>query len=44
MRILLVEDHVDLSRLVSKALQDAHLSVECARNGADADSLLLTQE
>ena len=44
MRILLVEDHVELSRLVSKALQDAHLSVECARNGADADSLLLTQE
>ena len=44
MRILLVEDHVELSRWLSKALQDAHLSVECAANGADADSLLHTQQ
>ena len=44
MRILLVEDHAELSRWVSKALQDAHLTVECAFNGADADSLLHTQE
>lgn len=44
MRILLVEDHVELSRWLSKALQDAHLTVECASNGDDADSLLLTQE
>ncbi|MFC3107921.1 response regulator [Undibacterium arcticum] len=44
MRILLVEDHVELSHWLSKALQDAHWSVECAMNGADADSLLHTQE
>ena len=36
MRILLVEDHVELSHWVSKALRDAHLTVECAANGADA--------
>jgi two-component system response regulator TctD len=44
MRILLVEDHVDLSRWISKALHDARLSVECAMNGADADALLHTQD
>jgi two-component system response regulator TctD len=44
MRILLVEDHVELSHWLAKALQDAHWSVECAMNGADADSLLHTQE
>jgi two-component system response regulator TctD len=44
MRILLVEDHVELSRWLAKALHDAHLVVECAMNGADADTLLLTQE
>jgi two-component system response regulator TctD len=44
MRILLIEDHIELSRWLSKALQDAHLTVECALNGADADTLLLTQE
>lgn len=44
MRILLVEDHVELSRWLAKALHDAHLSVEHAVNGADADTLLLTQE
>ncbi|HYD59650.1 MAG TPA: response regulator [Noviherbaspirillum sp.] len=44
MRILLVEDHAELSRWVSKALQDARLNVECAMNGADADALLHTQE
>lgn len=44
MRILLVEDHIELSRWLSKALRDAHLSVECALNGADADALLHTQE
>ncbi|NMM26978.1 MAG: response regulator [Glaciimonas sp.] len=44
MRILLVEDHLELSRWLSKALQDVHLSVECAMNGADADALLHTQE
>ena len=44
MRILLVEDHVELSRWLAKALHDAHLSVEHAANGADADTLLHTQD
>ena len=44
MRILLVEDHLELSRWIGRALQEAHLSVEFATNGADADSLLHTQE
>ncbi len=44
MRILLVEDHIELSRWLTKALQDARLTVECAMNGADADALLHTQE
>ncbi|WP_395401203.1 response regulator [Pseudoduganella sp. UC29_106] len=44
MRILLVEDHTELQHWLSKALRDAHLTVECADNGADADALLLTQE
>jgi two-component system response regulator TctD len=44
MRILLVEDHLELSHWVAKALRDARLTVECASNGADADSLLHTQE
>ena len=44
MRILLVEDHIELSHWLAKALRDARLTVECAVNGADADSLLHTQE
>ena len=44
MRILLVEDHVELSHWVSKALRDAHLTVECASTGADADALLHTPD
>ncbi|WP_256078974.1 response regulator [Massilia sp. YIM B04103] len=44
MRILLVEDHTELQHWLAKALRDAHLSVECADNGADADALLHTQE
>ena len=44
MRILLVEDHIELSHWLSKALRDAHLNVECAVNGADADALLHTQD
>jgi len=44
MRILLVEDHIELSHWLSKALRDAHLTVECAVNGADADALLHTQD
>lgn len=44
MRILLVEDHTELQHWLAKALRDANLTVECADNGADADSLLLTQD
>jgi two-component system, OmpR family, response regulator TctD len=44
MRILLVEDHIELSHWLSKALRDAHLTIECATNGADADALLHTQD
>ena len=44
MRILLVEDHTELQHWLARALRDAHLTVECADNGADADALLHTQE
>jgi two-component system response regulator TctD len=44
MRILLVEDHIELSHWLAKALRDAKLTVECATNGADADALLHTQD
>ncbi|MDO9192158.1 MAG: response regulator [Undibacterium sp.] len=44
MRILLVEDHLELSRWLAKALHDTHLTVECAMDGAAADALLHTQE
>lgn len=44
MRILLVEDHAELSHWVAKALRDARLTVECAATGADADALLHTQD
>src|SRR5665647_1278534 len=44
MRILLVEDHLELSHWLSKALRDANLTVETATNGADADALLHTQD
>jgi two-component system response regulator TctD len=44
MRILLVEDHEELSRWLATALREAKLTVECAANGADADALLHTQD
>ncbi|MGK5024084.1 response regulator [Janthinobacterium sp. RB2R34] len=44
MRILLVEDHLELSHWLAKALRDAHLTVETVHNGADADALLHTQD
>lgn len=44
MRILLVEDHLELSHWLAKALRDANLTVETAANGADADALLHTQD
>jgi len=43
MRILLVEDHVELSRWMAKALAQSHFTVERALNGADADALLAVQ-
>lgn len=44
MRILLVEDHAELARWLARALRDVYLTVEHASNGADADSLLHTQQ
>jgi two-component system response regulator TctD len=40
MKMLLVEDHVELGRWVARALEDNRFSVERALNGADADALL----
>jgi two-component system response regulator TctD len=44
MRILLVEDHLELSRWIGRALQDARLAVEFATDGEKADTLLRTQD
>ena len=44
MRILLVEDHLELSRWMAKALAQSHFTVERALNGADADALLAVQQ
>jgi two-component system response regulator TctD len=44
MRILLVEDHVELSHWLATALRESRLTVECATTGADADALLHTQD
>jgi two-component system response regulator TctD len=44
MRILLVEDHLELSHWLAKALRDARLTVETVANGFDADTLLHTQD
>jgi two-component system response regulator TctD len=44
MRILLVEDHLELSHWLAKALREARLTVETATNGFDADTLLHTQD
>lgn len=44
MRILLVEDHLELSHWLAKALRDARLTVETVTNGFDADTLLHTQD
>ena len=43
MRILLVEDHVELSRWVGRALEQARYTVERSMNGADADARLATE-
>jgi two-component system response regulator TctD len=43
MRILLVEDHIELSRWVARALTESNFSVERALNGADADALLAAE-
>ncbi|MGI4849979.1 MAG: response regulator [Janthinobacterium lividum] len=44
MRLLLVEDHQELARLVGRALGNAAFVVETATDGATADTLLRTQE
>jgi len=44
MKLLLVEDHLELSHWLAKALRDAQLTVETAHTGADADTLLHTQD
>lgn len=43
MRILLVEDHVELSRWLARALSGSRFIVERALNGADADARLATE-
>lgn len=43
MRILLVEDHLELSRWVGRALEKARYTVERSLNGADADARLATE-
>ena len=43
MRILLVEDHVELSRWVGRALERSRYTVERSLNGADADARLATE-
>jgi two-component system, OmpR family, response regulator TctD len=40
LRILLVEDHVELSRWVARALEESRFEVDRALNGADADAML----
>ena len=44
MKLLVIEDHLEVSHWLAKALRDAHLTVETAANGADADALLHTQD
>lgn len=44
MRLLLVEDHLELSRWIARALAQSHFTVERALNGADADALLAVQQ
>jgi two-component system response regulator TctD len=43
MRILLVEDHLELSRWVGRALEKSRYTVERSLNGADADARLATE-
>jgi len=43
MRILLVEDHVELSRWIARALERSRYTVERSLNGADADARLTTE-
>ncbi|MBK8323191.1 MAG: response regulator [Betaproteobacteria bacterium] len=43
MRILLVEDYVELSRWVGRALEQSRYTVERSMNGADADARLTTE-
>jgi two-component system response regulator TctD len=43
LRILLVEDHVELSRWVGRALEKSRYTVERSMNGADADARLAVE-
>ncbi len=43
MRILLVEDHLELGRWVARALEKSRYTVERSLNGADADARLATE-
>jgi two-component system, OmpR family, response regulator TctD len=44
MRILLVEDDIDLARWLTKALRDERFTVECVNDGAAAEALLKTED
>jgi two-component system response regulator TctD len=44
MRILLVEDHQELSRWVAKALRERGMAVDVVHDGADADQVLTTED
>jgi two-component system response regulator TctD len=44
MRILLVEDHQELSRWVAKAFRERGMAVDVVHDGADADQVLTTED
>ena len=44
MRILLVEDDLELSRWLAKALRDGGFTVECVHDGESANALLTTED
>src|SRR5687767_3262945 len=44
MRILLVEDDLELARWLAQSLHDTGFTIENAHNGYEADALLSTEE
>lgn len=44
MRILLIEDNVDLANWLSRLLQKSRYVVDCVHDGVDADAALATQD